>query len=33
MAIEMSDAVKDLILKARIVDVSRWRPSHKPHPA
>ena len=30
MAIEMSDAVKDLILKARIVDVSRWRPSHPP---
>ena len=30
MAIEMSDAVKDLILKARIMDLSRWRPSHPP---
>ena len=30
MAIEMSDAVKDLILKARIMDLSRWRPSHSP---
>lgn len=30
MAIEMSDAVKDLIQKARIMDLSRWRPSHPP---
>lgn len=30
MAIEMSDTVKDLILKARIMDLSRWRPSHPP---
>jgi Phycobilisome protein len=30
MAIEMSDAVKDLIQKARIMDFSRWRPGHPP---
>ena len=30
MAIEMSDAVKDLIQKARIMDLSRWRPGHPP---
>ena len=30
MATEMSDAVKDLIQKARIMDFSRWRPGHPP---
>lgn len=30
MAIEMTDAMKDLILKARMMDFSRWRPGHPP---
>jgi Phycobilisome protein len=30
MAIEMSDAIKDLIQKSRIMDFSRWRPGHPP---
>jgi Phycobilisome protein len=30
MAIEMSDAIKDLIRKSRIMDFSRWRPGHPP---
>jgi Phycobilisome protein len=30
MAIEMSDAIKDLIRKARIMDFSRWHPGHPP---
>jgi Phycobilisome protein len=28
MAIEMTDAIRDLILKARIMDFSRWHPGH-----
>jgi hypothetical protein len=30
MAMELSEHVKDLIKKARIVDFSSWRPSHPP---
>ena len=30
MAMELSEQVKDLIKKARIVDFSSWRPSHPP---
>jgi Phycobilisome protein len=30
MAIEMTDAIRDLIVKSRIMDFSRWRPGHPP---
>jgi Phycobilisome protein len=30
MAMELSDSVKDLIKKARIMDFSSWRPGHPP---